>query len=150
MRWTNIKASMSMILCGYREAVWSTGLHQKTFGVALVLPRTIESLRLEKTHRIIQSNPSPFTNGSPLNHVPQHNIQTLVEHLQGQWLHHLSGQPIPVPDHPFREAVFPNIQPEPSLVQLEAIYLRQAASVSACSSAWLFCSEIYLLFQTHS
>jgi len=30
-------------------------------------------------------------------------------------------QPIPVPDHPFREAVFPNIQPEPSLVQVEAI-----------------------------
>jgi len=26
-----------------------------------------------------------------------------------------------VPDHPFREVVFPNIQPEPSLVQLEAI-----------------------------
>ena len=45
----------------------------------------------------------------------------LFEHLQGQWLHHLSGQPTPVPDHPFREVVFPNIQPEPSLVQLEAI-----------------------------
>ena len=26
-----------------------------------------------------------------------------------------------MPDHPFREVVFPNIQPEPSLVQLEAI-----------------------------
>jgi len=26
--------------------------------------RIIESLRLEKTHRIIQSNQSPFTNGS--------------------------------------------------------------------------------------
>ena len=44
----------------------------------------------------------------------------LFEHHQGQWLHHLSGQPIPVPDHPFRE-VFPNVQPEPSLAQLEAI-----------------------------
>ena len=48
-------------------------------------------------------------------------MQTLFEHHQGQWLHHLSGQPIPVPDHPFREAVFPNVQPEPSLAQLEAI-----------------------------
>ena len=56
-----------------------------------------------------------------LNHVPQHNIQTLFEHLQGRWLHHLSGQPIPVPDHPFREVVFPNVQPESSLAQLEAI-----------------------------
>ena len=34
---------------------------------------------------------------------------------------HLSGQPIPVPDHPFREVVFPNAQSEASLVQLEAI-----------------------------
>ena len=56
-----------------------------------------------------------------LNHVPQHNIQTLFERHQGRWLHHLSGQPIPVPDHPFREVVFPNIQLEPSLAQLEAI-----------------------------
>ena len=32
-----------------------------------------------------------------------------------------SEQPIPVPDHPFREVVFPNVQPEPSLAQLEAI-----------------------------
>ena len=26
-----------------------------------------------------------------------------------------------MPDHPFREVVFPNVQPEPFLVQLEAI-----------------------------
>jgi len=26
-----------------------------------------------------------------------------------------------VPDHPFREVVFPNVQPEPSLARLEAI-----------------------------
>ena len=45
----------------------------------------------------------------------------LFEHHQGRWLHHLSGQPIPVPDHPFREVAFPNIQPEPSLAQFEAI-----------------------------
>jgi len=36
----------------------------------------------------------------------------LFEHHHARWLHHLSGQPIPVPDHPFREVVFPNIQPE--------------------------------------
>ena len=40
---------------------------------------------------------------------------------QARWLHHLSGQPIPMPDHPFREVVFPNVQPESSLAQLEAI-----------------------------
>ena len=36
----------------------------------------------------------------------------LLEHLQGQWLHHLPGQPIPVPDCSFREKKNPNIQPE--------------------------------------
>ena len=46
-----------------------------------------------------------------------------LEHLQGWWLHHLPGQPIPVPYHSFREAVFPNIQLEPPLAQLEAMKL---------------------------
>jgi len=45
----------------------------------------------------------------------------LFEHHQGRWVHNLSGQPIAVHDHPFREAVFPNVQPEPPLAQLEAI-----------------------------
>ena len=44
-----------------------------------------------------------------------------LEHLQGWWLHHLPGQPIPVPDLSLREELFPNIQPESPLVQLEAI-----------------------------
>ena len=38
-----------------------------------------------------------------------------LDHIQ-----HLPGQPIPVPNHSFRE-VFLNIQPESPLVQLEAI-----------------------------
>jgi len=33
-----------------------------------------------------------------------------------------------VPDHPFREVVFPDIQPEPSLAQLEAIPSRPVTS----------------------
>ena len=43
-----------------------------------------------------------------------------LEHLQGWELHHFPGQPVPVPDHCFGE-VFPNIQPEPPLMQFEAI-----------------------------
>ena len=57
-----------------------------------------------------------------------------LEHVQGRWLHHLPGQPIPVPDHSFRKAVFPNVQPESPLAQLEAIpsspiasYMREEA-----------------------
>ena len=33
----------------------------------------------------------------------------------------LEWQPIPVPGHPFRQVEFPNVQPESSLAQLEAI-----------------------------
>ena len=43
-----------------------------------------------------------------------------LEHLQGQWLKHLSEQPILVPDHSFRE-VFLNIQTESPIAQLKAI-----------------------------
>ena len=44
-----------------------------------------------------------------------------LEHLQGWWLHHLPGKPIPVPGHSFREEIFPNIQSESPLVQHKAI-----------------------------
>ena len=44
----------------------------------------------------------------PTNHAPQCHIYTVLEHLQGQWLHHLLGQLVPLPHHSFWE-VFPNI-----------------------------------------
>jgi len=44
-----------------------------------------------------------------------------LENHQGRWLHHLSEQPIPAPDHPPGEELFPNIQPESPMMQLEAI-----------------------------
>lgn len=43
-----------------------------------------------------------------------------------QLLHHLPGQFIPIPDHPFSE-VPPDVQPEPPLAPLEAM--------SSCVSA---------------
>jgi len=36
-------------------------------------------------------------------------------------MHHLPGQPILVPDHSFREEIFPNIQPQLLMVKLETI-----------------------------
>jgi len=65
-----------------------------------------ESLRLEETYKIIQSKCPPITIISPLNHVPQYNIEMFFEHLQGQQLHYLPQQPVPVSDHTLRE-VFP-------------------------------------------
>lgn len=41
-----------------------------------------------------------------------------LKHLQGWWLHQFPGQPIPAPDHSFREAVHPNVQPEFLLVHM--------------------------------
>ena len=45
-----------------------------------------------------------------LNHVPKCHIYTFFGHLQGWWLHHFPGQPVPVPDHSFSKDIFPNIQ----------------------------------------
>ena len=50
------------------------------------------------------------------------------EHLQELWLHQHPGQLILVPDHSFGEEIFPNIQPEPSPMQLEAIPSHPIAS----------------------
>ena len=33
-----------------------------------------------------------------LDHVPQCDIYSFLEHLQGQWLHHLPGQLVPMPE----------------------------------------------------
>ena len=44
-----------------------------------------------------------------------------LEHMQGWWLHHLPGQPVPMPDHFFSREIFHNIQSKPPLTQLEAI-----------------------------
>jgi len=73
--------------------------------------RIIESLRLEKTSKTIQSNSQPIPT-MPTNHVPQFHFCPFLEHLQGWWLHHLPGQPVPMPHHSCREEMFPNIQPE--------------------------------------
>ena len=59
----------------------------------------------------------------PTNHVPQCHIHTVHEHL-----HHLPGQPVPLPHHSFQEEIFPNIQPEPLLAQLEAFTSHPIAS----------------------
>jgi len=67
---------------------------------------------------------SPTANPTPpglLNHVPKGHIHTVFEPLQGWGLPHCPGQPGPTPDHSFSEDIFPDIQSEPPLMQLEAI-----------------------------
>jgi len=48
-------------------------------------------------------------------------MYTFFDTLHGWGLHHLPGQPVPMPDHSFSREIFPNIQSKPPLMQLEAI-----------------------------
>ena len=45
----------------------------------------------------------------------------VFKYIQGWWLNHLPGEPIPVLNNPFCKEVFPDIQPKLTLVQLKAI-----------------------------
>ena len=86
--------------------------------------RIIELLRLEKTLKVIESNCNltnyPNSNNPPLNHVPEHHIQTVFKHIQGWWINHIRGEPIPVLNNPFCKEVFPDIQHKLTLAQLKA------------------------------
>lgn len=68
-----------------------------------------EPARLLETFEIIQSNfprSTATVTPKPLNHITQCQIQVLLKHFQGWRLHHLSGQPSPMPDNLDREKVF--------------------------------------------
>jgi len=80
----------------------------------------IESLRLEKTSKIIKSNHQPTTT-TPVKLCPE------VPHLQGWGLPHCPGQPVPMSDHSSSKEIFLNIQSKPPLMQLEAISSRPIA-----------------------
>ena len=69
----------------------------------------IESLRLEKTSKIVRFNHQTIPT-MPTDCVPQGHVSTGLEHLQERWVHHLPGQP--VPQHSFWEQISPNMQPE--------------------------------------
>ena len=98
--------------------------------------------RLEsQNHRIIkvvkdhQDHPvqPPVHPTIATNRVPHCYIYTLLEQLQGRWLHHLPGQPIPMYHYSFWEEIVPNIQPERSTEALPfsaAITLLQTPVVS--------------------
>lgn len=50
----------------------------------------------------------------PLNHVLKCHSHMCFEQLQGQWLYHCPGKPIPMPEHSFNEVFFVYIPPKPS------------------------------------
>ena len=93
----------------------------------------IESWNRKDWKRPLRSS-SPTVSPSspcPLNHVPQCHISAILKHLQGEWLHHLPGQLCQC-INTFWEEVSPNIQPEPPLVQLDAIKSHPITSYLRC------------------
>ena len=78
----------------------------------------IEVLANLNDSNIIPSNHHPI----PTNpcHSLVNNTSMFPEHLQGQWLHHLTGPPVPMHHHLVLRRNF-NIQDEPLLVRLRAI-----------------------------
>ena len=79
----------------------------------------IGSLRSEKTAKMTESNHQP-TPTMPTAHVPQCHIPVVLGHLQGQYSPISLGS-CATASLLFWSRIVPDIQPEPSLVQLEAI-----------------------------
>jgi len=95
---------------------WRTVLvesYTRTYYTGGNMQKIIKSQNHSGWKRPLRS-PSPTINPSPPcpSSFPWCHIHTVLEHLQGQWLHHLTGPPMPVPHHSFWEEFFYNIQRE--------------------------------------
>ena len=99
-----------------------------------------------------QVQPQPnYPNSNPLlNPVPEYHTQLFFKNIQGWWINHLPGKSIPVLNHPFSK-VFPDIQSNLPLVQLEAISTcplichQWEETKSKCIVTWQ-CQMIYYHF----
>jgi len=78
--------------------------------------RDTESLWMERPLR--PSSPTPTHPTMPTDYVPQCHISTVLEHLQGRWLHHLPGQLCHCSTAPSEKEFFPDLLSEPPLTQL--------------------------------
>ena len=61
-------------------------------------------------HLLSSSSPNALLKQGQLQQVAQDYVQSGFEYLQGWRLHSLSGQPVPVFDHPFGKKVFSGVQ----------------------------------------
>jgi len=85
------------------------------------LYRIPDSLKMKRTFRIRRLNPNP---SHRVYYVPQCHISTVLQHLPGQWLLRLHGQPVSMHYHLFREEFFSNTSPHyawPSNCSTQAI-----------------------------
>lgn len=108
--------SLSGFPCLVKNKTCSSGWWSSTFSFVFAKGRTtLESLRLEKTCKVIESNRKPSSDKSTTKPCSQ------VPHLCLWWLHHCPEWPVPMLDNPSGEEIFPDIQPKAALVQPEAI-----------------------------
>ena len=77
---------------------------------------------MEGTLKIIAFQPSCHGQGHlPLDQVAQSPIQPGLETPpQGGGIHSFSGQPLPVPHHPYRKEFLPSVQSKSTLLKFEA------------------------------
>ena len=73
-----------------------------------------------------------------LNQSAQSPIQPDLECLQGRGIHHISGQPVPVAQHPYCKKLFPYIQSKSHVFLFEAIFLFPVTTDSAKMSVPFF------------
>lgn len=71
----------------------------------------------QKFLRPSRTTTSPALPSPPINPVPRCHIHRSLKHLQGWWLHHHPGHPIPKPDNPSHEEISPNIQSKPQNIR---------------------------------
>jgi len=112
--------------------------------------RIIESLELEGTIKghLVQL-PCNEQGHPQLDQVAQGLIQPCLESLQGWGIHHISEQPIPVPQHSHCKRLFSYIQSKSTLFKLETISLYSITTDPAEESAPFFPSVIERLLSGH-
>uniref|UniRef100_A0A8C2YDA3 FIIND domain-containing protein n=1 Tax=Coturnix japonica TaxID=93934 RepID=A0A8C2YDA3_COTJA len=68
-----------------------------------------------------------------------------LKYLQGLGLHHLPGQPVPMPGHPFWEQILPDIQPEPPQCHLTSYQLSPREETNTFLSSILLSGDCKFL-----
>ena len=117
LMWKHLGKSLSFLFFPNSAKIHRIVTH--LLQLALQIPNTdpywllyliIESLRLERPLRSLSPTINPYL--TTLDHVPQCHIYPFHVPLQGWWLHHFPGQPVPILHHSFWEEIFPDIQLE--------------------------------------
>jgi len=100
--------------------------------------RIIESLELEGTFKGHLNQLSCNEQGqSQLDQVSQSLVWPRLESLQGWGIHHISGQPFPVPHQPHCKELLPYIQTKSPLFHFEIISHSSITTGPANKSSFL-------------